>query len=254
MRIVIKVGTSILAKEGLISKKRIKALTALVASLHEKNEVILVTSGAIAAGATVIPELDKEKTPNKQALAAVGQIVLMKHYRRAFEKYGINVAQLLLTKDDLECFSKSENAKQSVNILLQFGIVPVVNENDSVVVDELLRGDNDFLSSQVTNAFDGDMLVILSDIDGYYDKNPREFSGAKLLKEVNFISEQELSRQPTPNHKFATGGIVTKLRAADFLMRHNKQMLLFSGFDLSHAEHFFKTGEITKGTLFCKKQ
>ncbi|MCV6608088.1 MAG: glutamate 5-kinase [Campylobacterales bacterium] len=251
MRVVVKVGSSVLIDNDKLSVERIGKLVDFLQDLHQNHEVILVSSGAVAAGHTVVPTLSNKTTADKQALAAVGQTVLIRKYRKKFEEHNIHVAQLLLTKDDFQSFAHSENAKTAINTLLENKIVPIINENDCVVVDELLRGDNDFLSAQVTEYFGGDLLIILSDIDGYYDKNPREFSDAKILKVVSEIPKEELEQENTPNFEFATGGIVTKLKAADFLMKNGKKMFLTTGFELSHAKDFIDGQENYKGTLFC---
>lgn len=253
MRIVVKVGSSILIENGKVSKERVSKLVDFLKEIHQDHEVILVSSGAVAAGHTVIPTLKNETTADKQALAAIGQTVLIRKYRKKFEDYGIHVAQLLLTKDDFESFAHSKNAKQAINTLLENNIIPIVNENDSVVIDELLRGDNDFLSAQVAHYFSAELLIILSDIDGYYDKDPRKYSDAEIIKHVEAIDPQELEQKNSPNFVFATGGIVTKLKAANFLLENGKKMLLTTGFNLSYAKEYITTGQITKGTLFWKK-
>ncbi|GHV08291.1 glutamate 5-kinase [Campylobacterota bacterium] len=250
MRIVVKVGTSTLCDRGVVSIDRMRELCAFLQEIHAKDELILVTSGAVAAGHSVVPSLSNKRTPERQALAAVGQAVLMNRYAEMFEPFGILVAQILITKDDLANFSRSENAKIAVNTLLAHKILPIINENDTVVIDELLRGDNDQLSAKVTHYFDGDLLIILSDIDGYYDKNPKTHSDAKLLPIVREIAAEALEQGATPSDQFATGGIVTKLKAADFLMKNSKKMFLSSGFDLSFAAQFWRTGSSAHGTLF----
>ena len=251
MRIVIKVGSSTLTDSGILSIDRMKKLADLIASIHRENEVMLVTSGAVAAGSSIVPALRSSSTPQRQALAAVGQALLMSQYAKLFEPFGIFVAQILISKDDFENFSRSENAKTAVNTLLSHKILPIINENDTVVIDELLRGDNDQLSAKVTHYFDADLLVILSDIDGYYDKNPKVHSDAKLLKLIDKkLTDEQLNEEATPNGEFATGGIVTKLKAADFLMQNGKKMFLSSGFDLSYAKDFLLGKEYKKGSLF----
>lgn len=252
MRVVFKIGTAVLAGDGDFSKKRIKKLAKFFSEFHSTMEILIVSSGAVAAGALTLA-LDKNLTANKQALAAIGQGFLINRYSKAFSKYAINVAQILLSKDDFLSFARSSNAKTAVNTLLKNKVIPIINENDSVVVDELLRGDNDFLSAQVAHYFDADLLVILSDINGFYDKNPKTNKDAKIIKKVCQISQEDLSQEANPNYKFATGGIVTKLKAADFLIKNNKQMLLTSGLDLSYAKEFLRTGKTSKGTLFCQE-
>lgn len=251
-KIVIKVGSAVLTKNGKISTDRIQNLVEFLAELTKKYQVILVTSGAIATGHTILPTISNKTTAGKQALAALGQAALINKYQKEFKKFNITVAQILLTTDDFDSIKRSENAKAAVNTLLDNNIVPIINENDSVIVDEILRGDNDQLSAQVAHYFDADMLVILSDIKGYYDKDPNKHPDAKLLKVVSKIEKSELEKEYNPNDSFATGGIVTKLKAANFLLEQNRKMFLSSGFDLSSAKSFLIEGKQTEGTLFCR--
>ncbi|MDR0664647.1 MAG: glutamate 5-kinase [Helicobacteraceae bacterium] len=251
MRIAVKVGTSTLFDDGVLSRERIGALVNFLSEFYDDNELILVSSGAIAAGHSVVPSLSNKKTPERQALAAVGQVALMNIYAELFKPRGINVAQILIAKDDFDNFSRSENAKIALNTLLAHKILPIINENDTVAIDELLRGDNDQLSARAAFFFGADILIVLTDVDGYYDGNPRTDPNAKMFAKVGFIPEEALEQGATPADKFATGGIVTKLKAADFLLKRGKSMFLASGFDLTHAANFLKTGAYEKGTLFC---
>lgn len=249
-KIVVKVGSAVLTKEGKISVERIQNLVEFLAELTKKYKVILVTSGAIATGHTILPSISNKTTPGKQALAALGQAALINKYQKEFKKFDITVAQILLTAEDFDSIKRSENAKAAVNTLLDNNIIPIINENDSVIVDEILRGDNDQLSAQVAHYFDAKMLVILSDIKGYYDKDPNRYDDAKLLKVVSHIDDNELNADYNPNDEFATGGIVTKLKAANFLLNHDRQMYLASGFDLKAAREFLMDGIQNEGTLF----
>ena len=252
-RLVIKVGTAVLTEDNKkLALYRIQNLVKLIAKLkNEKNlEVILVSSGAVGAGYTVL-QLDKKILANKQALAAIGQPKLMKTYQEMFEEYGITAAQMLFIADDFDSRKRSKNAKNVMENLLKNKILPIINENDVIATEELI-GDNDQLAAYITHYFKADMLAILTDIDGYYDKNPREFSDAKLQKIVNEISQEELEKVPSANSKFATGGIVTKLKAADFLMQKNIPMYLSSGFDLTNAYDFLVENNHNSGTIFKK--
>lgn len=253
-RLVIKVGTAVLTEDNKkLALDRIQNLVKLIAKLkNEKNlEVILVSSGAVGAGYTVL-QLDKKILANKQALAAIGQPKLMKTYQEMFEEYGITAAQMLFIADDFDSRKRSKNAKNVMENLLKNKILPIINENDVIATEELI-GDNDQLAAYITHYFKADMLAILTDIDGYYDKNPREFSDAKLQKIVNEISQEELEKVPSANSKFATGGIVTKLKAADFLMQKNIPMYLSSGFDLTNAYDFLVENNHNSGTIFKKQ-
>ena len=251
-RLVIKVGTAVLTQGEELALQRMKNLVNLISTLkNDKNlEVILVSSGAVGAGYTEL-KLDKTVLANKQTLAAIGQPKLMKTYQEMFEEFGITVAQMLFIADDFDSRKRSKNAKNVMEILLQNNVIPIINENDVIATEELI-GDNDQLAAYITHYFKADMLVILTDIDGYYDKNPREFSDAKIQKIINEISQDELEKKPSANSKFATGGIVTKLKAADFLMQKNIPMYLTSGFDLTNAYDFLVDNNHKSGTIFKK--
>ncbi|NCB10328.1 MAG: glutamate 5-kinase [Erysipelotrichia bacterium] len=251
-RLVIKVGTAVLTQGEELALQRMKNLVKLISTLkNDKNlEVILVSSGAVGAGYTEL-KLDKTVLANKQTLAAIGQPKLMKTYQEMFQEFGITVAQMLFIADDFDSRKRSKNAKNVMEILLQNKVIPIINENDVIATEELI-GDNDQLAAYITHYFKADMLVILTDIDGYYDKNPREFSDAKIQKIINEISQDELDKKPSANSKFATGGIVTKLKAADFLMQKNIPMYLTSGFDLTNAYDFLVENNHKNGTIFRK--
>lgn len=251
-RLVIKVGTAVLTQGEELALQRMKNLVKLISILKndKKLEVILVSSGAVGAGYTEL-KLDKTVLANKQTLAAIGQPKLMKTYQEMFEEFGITIAQMLFIADDFDSRKRSKNAKNVMEILLQNSVIPIINENDVIATEELI-GDNDQLAAYITHYFKADILVILTDIDGYYDKNPREFSDAKIQKIINEISQDELEKKPSANSKFATGGIVTKLKAADFLMQKDIPMYLTSGFDLTNAYDFLVDNNHKSGTIFKK--
>src|SRR5574344_2750711 len=196
-RVVIKVGTAVLTQGEELAFSRLKNLVELIAKLKMKKnlEVILVSSGAVGSGYTTL-KLDKSNLVNKQTLDAIGQPKLMKTYQEMFEEFDINIAQMLFIADDFDSRKRSKNAKNVMEILLENGVVPIINENDVIATEELI-GDNDQLAAYVTYYFKADMLVILTDIDGYYDKNPREFSDAKIQKIINEISQDELDKKPS---------------------------------------------------------
>lgn len=249
-RVVIKIGSAVLSENGELSKERILNIATLVSKLKERGvEVILVSSGAVSAGYTKV-QLDKRVLANRQALASIGQSYLMSIYQKKFDKFGINISQILLIEADFDSRKRTENAKNTVDVLLKNGVVPIINENDSVATEELAFGDNDQLSAHSTHYFGADILVILSDIDGYYNKNPRIYSDAEIRREVNKIEDYELIQEVSPNNQFATGGIVTKLKSAKFLMDRGGEMFLSSGFDLEDVESYLLNGEHKKGTLF----
>ena len=252
-RIVIKVGSHVLNEEGVICKSRMHDLVELISDLTKQGkEVILVSSGAVSAGYSVLP-LDKRDLGNKQVLAAIGQPLLLKMYQEKFAHYEMICSQVLLSSADLDSKKCSTLAKLAIDKLLKNKIIPIINENDVIAIDELVFGDNDQLSAYVTYEFEAELLVILSDIDAYYDKDPREFDDAKVLKEVSSISKEELEAEPTANNEFATGGIVTKLKAADFLLKHNIKMFMATGFGLEDVSSFLLDGLHKGGTLFVGK-
>ncbi len=248
-RLVIKVGSAVLTQNDTIALERMRALVDLIAQLQKKYEVVLVSSGAVAAGYTKL-KLDRSELKNKQALAAIGQPVLMKKYAKKFERYGIIVAQVLVTAANLKKEDDLLRVKNTVDTLLENKVVPIVNENDATATEELVVGDNDQLSAYIAKVIEADMLVILSDIDGYYDKDPRKYNDAKVQKRVSVISQEELEKEVTPNNIFATGGIVTKLKAASYLLKYNIATFLSSGFDLTDIKSFLLDEQHKGGTLF----
>jgi glutamate 5-kinase len=249
-RIVIKVGSHILTENEQVAKERMLALVTLISELHKVDkEVILVSSGAVAAGYTTL-KLDKNDVSNRQALAAIGQPLLLKMYQEKFAHYDLLCSQILLAAQVFDSRKQTSHAKNAIDRLLANGVIPIINENDTVSVDELVFGDNDRLSAHIAHYFDADILVILSDIDAYYNKDPNQYSNAQPKQRVTKLTEEELDATHTPNTMFATGGIVTKLQAADFLMQKGKPMFLASGFDLSTIKSFLLEGKQIGGTLF----
>jgi glutamate 5-kinase len=226
------------------------ALVELIAQLKKHGyDVILVSSGAVAAGYTQL-SIDRNTIANRQALAAVGQPLLLKMYQEKFAKFGLLCSQVLLSANVFDSRKATAHAKVAIDTLLANGVVPIINENDTVSIEELVFGDNDRLSAHVTHYFEAKILVILSDIDAFYDKDPNCYDDAVVRKVVTHISEEELCAEHTPNNEFATGGIVTKLQSADFLMKHNREMFLASGFDLSDVKSFLIDKTHRGGTLF----
>jgi len=250
MRLVIKVGSHVLTEHAMMSKPRMFALVELIANVKEKgHEVILVSSGAVAAGYTLL-QLERNSVANRQALAAIGQPLLLKMYQEKFAKFNMLCSQVLFSADVFETEKHVEHAKVAIDTLLKNGVVPIINENDTVSIEELVFGDNDRLSAHVAHYFDAELLVILSDIDAYYDKDPNRYEDAARREIVTVLSEEELNADQTPNHAFATGGIVTKLQSADFLMKQGRKMYLASGFDLSDVKAYLLEGKHSGGTLF----
>jgi glutamate 5-kinase len=252
-RVVIKVGSAVLTQDGTLALERLYNLVEFISELknQKKYEVILVSSGAVAAGYTLC-QLDKTSLGNTQALASLGQPLLMETYRKKFAKYNILCAQVLLEANDLQHQETLHNTKVAITQLLKNNIVPIINENDVTAVDELVFGDNDQLSAHVAYHFDADLLAILTDIDGYYDSNPKTNAHAKLIKQVDSLSDEELNQSDSANDSFATGGIVTKLKAGDYLLDKDIPMYLSSGFDLKFAKEYLINNNHLGGTVFKK--
>lgn len=248
-RIVLKVGSAVLTQDNAISLSRMQALVDFIKELRNKNEIILVSSGAVSAGYTEL-QLDKKILKNKQALAAIGQPILMHKYFEKFSKENILCSQVLVTARNLNKKDDTKRIQDTINVLLDNNVIPIVNENDATATQELEIGDNDQLSAYIAKEISADILIILSDIDAYYDKDPRKFANAKVLKCVHNISNEELEKENTPNNEFATGGIVTKLKAAKYLLDNSISMFLASGFDLADAKSFLLENKHTGGTLF----
>lgn len=248
-RIVIKVGSSVLTETDDIAKERMLNLVSLIAEARKKYEVILVTSGAVAAGYTAV-QLNRSVPTSKKVLASVGQPILMSSYKNKFDIYGVHISQILLTEEDFDSRTHTKIFQDIIERTLRNDILPIVNENDITTTPDQLFGDNDQLSAYVTHYINADLLMILSDIDGYFDSNPRENPEAKIRKIVSKIEEKELNQEHTPNSKFATGGIVTKLKAAEYIMNKNREMFLCSGYDLTAAREFLIEETHNKGTLF----
>lgn len=252
-RIVVKVGTHVLSEQNRLSKIRMFNLVEFLVNLMSKYEVILVSSAAVAAGYSHL-KLDKNRLHNRQAIAAIGQPQLIATYNKKLEKFGKISAQLLLTADDFDSRKRTYHAKCTVDTLIKHGILPIINENDATATEELVFGDNDQLSARVAHYFDAKLLILLSDIDGYYDFDPNKNPDAVMKKIVNKIDKEELEVQSSAQFEFATGGIVTKLKSADYLLKRGRKMFIASGFDLSDIKSYMLDGVHKGGTLFTNKR
>ena len=252
-RVVVKVGSAVLTQNDTIALDRMRELVDFLAELRKTNEVILVSSGAVAAGYTAL-KLDRTVLQNKQALASIGQPILMNKYSKKFAVHNIITAQVLVTAANLQREDEIQRIKDTVDTLLSNGVIPIVNENDATSTKELVVGDNDQLSAYITKHTDSDLLIILSDIDAYYDKDPRKFTDANVLKVVNSIDKNELEKDATPHGAFATGGILTKLKAANYLLSHNIDMVLTSGYDLSDVKNLMLKNIYSGGTHFTTRK
>lgn len=215
-RVVVKVGTNLITDEGGIRRDFLKSFTAQTAALMKSGkEIIIVSSGAIGMG---IKKMGLSAKPSdvaeKQAVAAVGQVCLMQEYQVMFEKQGMYAAQVLLDHEDTRHRAKIANASNTLNKLLEWGIVPVINENDAVATAEIKFGDNDALAAIVGSLVNADLVVILTSVDGVYDKNPQKYAGASLIRRIENIDEYIEKIDTSGKTGFGTGGMATKLEAA----------------------------------------
>lgn len=250
-RFVLKIGSQVLTnKSRALSPQVFDRLAQEVTAAKRKGyEIVIVSSGAIAAGMARLGLTEKPKTmPQKQAAAAIGQSALMWNYERSFSFYGEKVAQILLTRDDLTNRNRFLNARNTLFTLLSMGVIPIINENDTVVVEEIKVGDNDNLSALVTNLVNADLLIILSDIDGLYDRDPRLFKNARLIPVVSQITEEMAEGATGTSSPISIGGMVTKLEAARKAAFFGVPTILANGLVPGIIERILQGGEV--GTLF----
>ncbi len=232
-RIVVKIGTNTLTGEKGIDKEYLDLLADQVEELRSKgHQVMIVTSGAIGAGSRRMGVKKKvRKIEYRQAYAAIGQPLLMHSYQKAFQLRNIPIAQILVTR---QIFNNREyylNVRNSVDTLLKMDVVPIFNENDSISTSEIgpVFGDNDSLSAHVASKLDADQLIILSDIDGLYDKNPREFEDARLIPLVEHLTDDIMAMAGEGGSEFSTGGMKTKLAAVKIAYRAGCEVVLANG-------------------------
>ena len=232
MRIVIKIGTSTLAHPtGHLNIRLVEQLCKVVSDIKNAgHEVIVVSSGAIGMGVGKLGLLSRPKDiPTKQAAAAVGQCELMYTYDKLFGEYNHTVAQLLITGEDIENPTRHENFRNTLNRLLELGAIPILNENDTVATQEIVIGDNDTLAAIVAKSICADLLVLLSDIDGLYTADPHKDPNAKLISRIDAITEEILALGGGSSTSQGTGGMATKLHAADICMDCGCDMIITNG-------------------------
>lgn len=252
-RIVVKIGTSTLANaDGSLNEDKIKQIVANLSELNENAEVVFVTSGAVGAGMGQMKLAHKPKSiVEKQALAAIGQVSLIHLYQILFWAHGKTIAQLLLTKDDFSDRRRYLNMRSVLRSLLAKKIIPVINENDPVVGEGIRGvkvGDNDTLSALVAGLIEADLLVILTDIDGLYDKNPNVFADAKFINLVENLDDSIRAAAGAEGSKFGTGGMRTKITAAQMATKNGTHLIIANGADPRNIVRAARGCEV--GTLF----
>ena len=254
MRIVVKVGTSTLAHAGgLLNIRRVEALCKVLSDLKNAgNDIILVTSGAIGMGTGKL-QLKSKPTDiaGKQAAAAVGQCELMYTYDKLFSEYNHTVAQLLMTGDDFDHADRYTNFINTMNKLLEFSALPIINENDTVSTDEIKVGDNDTLSAMVAVSVKADLLILLSDIDGLFTSDPHKNADATLISVVSEINDEIRALAGGEGSNLGTGGMKTKIRAAEISTLKGCDMVIANG-ENPYVLYDIVDGK-SVGTRFLKK-
>ncbi|MDA3937925.1 MAG: glutamate 5-kinase [Spirochaetia bacterium] len=232
-RVVIKIGTNLLTKDGKFNTGYVEEISSQIARLKERGlQVLLVSSGAIGMGAAELDLKTRVKDIKmRQACAAIGQPLLMHQYRDSFGGYGISIAQVLVTREVFSNRTTFLNLRNSVETLLSLGIIPIFNENDSVATDEIgsAFGDNDRLSAMIASKVDADLLIILTDIDGLYNSDPRKDSNASLISSVEEITDEILGFAGSEGSEFSTGGMKTKLQAVSIAANAGCKTILAHG-------------------------
>lgn len=254
-RLVVKVGTSTLTySTGKTNIRRMHKLVSVLSDIANSGiQVVLVTSGAIGVGVGKLGLSERPSdTPGRQAAATVGQCELMFMYDKLFGEYGHTTGQMLFTKSDIDNPERRQNLINTFDKLFEYGAIPVINENDVIAVEEIVYGDNDCLSAIVAKLIGADALIILTDTDGLYDDNPIENEDARLISCVTEITEDLLRIAGGHGSKFGTGGMVTKLHAAEIAMDAGIDMIVMNG---SAPEEIYKALDGKQiGTFFAGKK
>lgn len=254
MRVVIKVGTSTLTYgNGNLNIRGIENLCKVISDLKNSGlQIILVSSGAIGMGVGKLGLKEKPADiPTKQAAAAVGQCELMYVYDKLFSEHNHTVAQLLMTGDDFSHADRYENFRNTLDRLLELGVLPVVNENDTIATSEIKVGDNDTLSAMTAVGASADLLILLSDINGLYTADPKNDKNATLIKEVRVIDQKIKALAGGSGSELGTGGMVTKIHAAELCTKTGIDMIIANGADSSVLYDIFDGKEV--GTRFIGK-
>jgi len=231
-KIVVKFGSNTLADaEGKMNTALLSEFAQQAAALIKQGkQIVIVSSGAQVAGLSKLDKWTRKKDLHyRQALCAVGQVELMKSWRVAFEQYGFHIGQILLTREDFNDSNRTLNMRNTIFTLADENIIPIINENDTVSVEEIKIGDNDTLAAQSAILWSADLLILFSDIDGVYDKNPKEFVDAKLIEEVKNIDELRKNIDIGGTNNFGTGGIATKIDAAQMALSYGIPTILAHG-------------------------
>jgi glutamate 5-kinase len=229
-RIVLKLGSTTLTQgTNKISRGKLEDLARQINTLMPDHEIIIVTSGAIAAAKHYIELTKGNSIAVKQALAAIGQPVLMRFYQEVFNDYGLKIGQCLLTYRDFENELSRSNTLDTINTLIENGYIPVINENDTIATDEIKFGDNDKLGALAASLLKADLLILASDIDGIYNGDPKKDKNVQLIKEVHDLQSLNYLKEGSSVSSLGTGGISSKLEAARICKEHGVEMWIVNG-------------------------
>lgn len=240
-RIVLKIGSSLIVKKSQIRNNWLNFLAQDIAKLSKNHEFIIVTSGAIALGCFKMGffQRDKLTLSQKQAMSAIGQIYLMNKYCDIFKQVKLNVAQILLTASDCNSANRCQNFQNTIASLIDNKVIPIINENDSVAIDEIKIGDNDTLAANVAKITNANLMILLSDIDGLYSSNPHIDKNAKFIDKIEKIDEKIIKMAQNSISKVGTGGMITKIKSAKILAGTGCDTIITCGKDYHCLDNIF---------------
>jgi glutamate 5-kinase len=248
-KVVLKIGSALISESNIASSRMINDLSEQVSLMNNSIDFIIVTSGAISQGMNILNTNEKPKDlESLQALAAIGQQQLVGLYEKSFKRFDKLTAQVLLTHDDMNDHGKYMNAKATIEKLLSLKVIPIINENDVVATEEIRFGDNDKLAAMVSNLISADLMIILTNQAGFFDKNPDKHDNAKLIKKCN-ISDININQfNIDEKSDLGTGGFKTKLQAVEMVYKNDIDSIIASGFEKDVLQRIFSGEDV--GTFF----
>ena len=252
-KVVLKIGSALISESDIASSRMINDLSEQVSLMNNSIEFIIVTSGAISQGMNILKAKDKPKDlESLQALAAIGQQQLVGLYEKSFKKFNKLTAQVLLTHDDMNDHGKYMNAKATIEKLLSLKVIPIINENDVVATEEIRFGDNDALAAMVSNLIEADLMIILTNQDGFFTKNPDIHTDAKLIKKCNIDEIDDNEYSIDEKSEFGTGGFKTKIKAVKIATSSNTTSIVASGYKKDVVKNILEGNKV--GTFFFSEK